>query len=69
MKKDNVGKLFPAEAGQVVTLFAFTSSVKTNLLWLPHPDMLICPQLKSCTLTNSWPKYQALPGCFVGIAY
>ena len=29
------GKLFPAEAGQVVTVFAFAL----------HPDARICPQL------------------------
>src|SRR4030066_1873135 len=44
---DNMGKLF-------VTLFAFTPAPKTNSLWPLHPDTRICPQLKSCTLTNFW---------------
>jgi len=40
-----MGKLF-------VTLFAFAPAPKTNLLWLLHPDTLICTQLKSCTVIN-----------------
>jgi hypothetical protein len=44
---DNMGKLF-------VTLFAFAPAPKTNLLWLLHPDTLICPQFKSCTVTAFW---------------
>ena len=42
-----MGKLF-------VTLFAFAPAPKTALYWPLHPDTRICPQLKSCTLTNFW---------------
>jgi hypothetical protein len=42
-----MGKLF-------VTVFAFASALKTNLLWLLHPDTRICTQLISCTLANFW---------------
>jgi len=42
-----MGKLF-------VTLFAFTPAPKTNSLWPLHPDTLIYPQLKSCTVTDYW---------------
>jgi hypothetical protein len=42
---DNMGKLF-------VMVFAFAPTPKTALLWYMHPDTRICPQLKSCTVTD-----------------
>ena len=48
---DNMGKLY-------VTLFAFTTALKTNLQWLLHPDTRICSRSQSCTVTAFWLKYQ-----------
>ncbi len=42
-----MGKLF-------VTLFASTTAFNTAFYTLLNPDTLICPQFKSCTLTNFW---------------
>jgi hypothetical protein len=42
-----MGKLF-------VTLFAFTTAYNTAFNTLINPDTRICPQFKSCTLTNLW---------------
>ena len=39
---------------KLVTLFAFAPAPKTNLYWFFHPDTLICPQFKSCIVTDFW---------------
>ena len=39
-----MGKLFPAEAGQVVTVFAFAPALKTDLQWFWHPDTKLRPE-------------------------
>ena len=42
-----MGKLF-------VTVFAFAPAPKTNIVRFLHPDMRICPQLKSSTVIDFW---------------
>ena len=63
-----MGKLFPEVSGQVVTLFAFPPvrgfvrapapnfcfCTRDTFVCSLNPDSRICPQFKSCTVTNFW---------------